>query len=109
MFEREHRVGAYSIPAYILSAVVVSLPMTLIGSFLECVPYILMVGWQGSYYHFWTFLMTQFNGSVFALVIGLIAGRPDIACTLIPIITVPQIYLSGMFRWEHTVFSGLAP
>merc|ERR1711964_639339 len=66
MFEREHRMGAYSIPAYILSAVVVSLPTTLIGSFLECVPYILMVGWQGSYYHFWTFLMTQFNCSVFA-------------------------------------------
>merc|ERR1712000_243424 len=98
MFDREHRVGSYSIVSYILSHVVVSIPMTLIGSFFECMPYILMVGWQGSYYHFWTFLMTQFNGSVFALVIGLLAGRADIATTLIPIFIVPQIYLSGMFR-----------
>merc|ERR1712034_90872 len=92
MFNREHRVGTYNIFAYVLSMVLVSIPMCLVYSFCELTPYLFLVGWQGSYLLIYlVFFLTQMNGAIFGLVIGFIAGRADLATAAIPIVIVPQL------------------
>jgi len=104
LFNREHRVGTYTIFSYVLAMVVVSIPMCIMFSFCELLPYLFMVGWQGSHWLVYlVFFLTHMNGAVSGLVIGFIAGRADLAAAAIPIAIVPQIYLAGMFRPSATV------
>merc|ERR1712000_349974 len=103
LFDREHRVGTYSVVSYVLSSVLVSIPVLLLTGFVEFIPYGSMVGWKGAFMHFLTFFQTHLNGSAFGLVLGLITGRPDLAAAGIPVFMIPQIYTCGIFRSTSTL------
>lgn len=91
--------GTYSIVAYMMSTIVVALPMLIVNTLASGLPWLYLIGWQGNY---WLYLLVLFKivcvGFAWGLVIGLVAGRADLAALAIPFIIVPQVFIAGMYR-----------
>jgi len=108
LFDREHMAGTYGIFAYMLTTVLVALPVNIAscGTLLFLLQ--LFIQWQGSMLLTFVAMLTcQMIGVAWGLAVGFTTGDVNVANAFGPALIVPQIYLAGFYRATQNMPAGI--
>mmetsp|Transcript_4870 Transcript_4870/g.7372 ORF Transcript_4870/g.7372 Transcript_4870/m.7372 type:complete len:623 (-) Transcript_4870:79-1947(-) len=98
VFFREYSTGTYSAAAYLLSKIIVEIPLSLLMSFLIVLITYFLQSWHGNFLWFvvaiWLLMLVAVS---FSWVVGAWASSGEQAMNILPIVFVPQLLFAGFF------------
>jgi ABC-type multidrug transport system permease subunit len=101
VFLREHLGGYYSLPAYLMSKIVVELPYQILFPFMYSVIVYFMIGYQMDAGRFFIFAVIMILINNCGMMVGIFAGSVsnelDVALAVLPLLLLPLMVFSGFF------------
>eukprot|EP00756_Hemistasia_phaeocysticola_P040249 Hpha_TRINITY_DN16853_c3_g2::TRINITY_DN16853_c3_g2_i1::g.150483::m.150483 len=96
VFMREYACGTYGVFPYVLSKLLIEIPLLLVGISIGLGLQFALVGLQGDFHvlFLWLFLFSMAASAV-SFLLGAAASNSEVAINLLPLMLVPQILFSG--------------